>query len=110
MPNHLLPVRPQAVCTSSLMKMPPWSRMILATMAKYSGGGVMKPPTPWRGSAMKPAIRPEVLLRINSWRSPAQRRPAVIGMPQGDDFARAGVTARGQDGGLIGFRAAVGEK
>ena len=46
MPNHLPPVRPQAVCTSSLMKMPPWLRTISATIPKYSFGGVMNPPTP----------------------------------------------------------------
>ena len=56
MPNHLPPVRPQPVCTSSLMKMPPWLRTIFSTIGKYSLGGVTKPPTPWIGSAMKPAI------------------------------------------------------
>ena len=46
MPHHLPPVRPQPVCTSSLMKTPPCSRTSFATMPKYSLGGVMKPPTP----------------------------------------------------------------
>ena len=33
----------------------------------------MKPPTPWIGSAMKPATRPEVVVRITSSMSRAQR-------------------------------------
>src|ERR1017187_8295098 len=44
-PNHLPPVRPHPVCTSSLMKMPPWLRTIFSTIWKYSFGGVMNPPT-----------------------------------------------------------------
>ena len=46
MPNHLPPVRPQPVCTSSLMNTPPWLRTIFSTIWKYSLGGVTKPPTP----------------------------------------------------------------
>ena len=39
-----------------------------------------------------------------------QRRAAVIGVAQRDDFGVAGVAARGQDGGLVGLGAAVGEE
>ena len=46
MPNHFFPVRPQAVCTSSLMKSPPYFLTILNTILKYSGGGVINPPSP----------------------------------------------------------------
>ena len=46
MPNHLRPVRPQAVCTSSEMKSPPYCFTMLNAILKYSFGGVMKPPTP----------------------------------------------------------------
>ena len=34
----------------------------------------MNPPTPWIGSAMNPAIRPEVVVWITSSMSRAQRR------------------------------------
>lgn len=47
------------VCTSSLMKTPPWMRTIRDDL-KYSWGGVMKPPTLWIGSAMNPATLPQV--------------------------------------------------
>ena len=66
MPNHLPPVRPHPVCTSSLMNTPPYFLTMSATIGKYSLGGVMKPPTPWIGSAMNPAMRPEVVVRITS--------------------------------------------
>ena len=75
MPNHFEPVRPQAVCTSSLMNSPPCRRTISATMGKYSGGGVMNPPTPWIGSAITAATLPEVEVLINSSKSVAQRTP-----------------------------------
>ena len=60
MPNHFLPVRPQPVCTSSEMNRPPYFFTILKTILKYSFGGVMNPPAPWIGSAMKAAIEPLV--------------------------------------------------
>ena len=40
----------------------------------------------------------------------AERRAAVIGMPQRDDFVRARIAARGENGGLVRFCAAVGEE
>ena len=46
MPNHFLPVRPKPVCTSSEMNRPPYFLTALKTILKYSGGGVMNPPTP----------------------------------------------------------------
>ena len=75
MPNHLPPVRPQAVWTSSLMNTPPYFFTMSATIGKYSLGGVMKPPTPWIGSAMNPAMRPEVVVRMASSISLAQATP-----------------------------------
>src|SRR5271157_5739399 len=41
------------------MKMPPNLRTISVTILKYSLGGVMNPPTPWMGSAIRAATRPE---------------------------------------------------
>jgi hypothetical protein len=38
------------------------------------------------------------------------RGAAVIGMAERNDLGAAGVAARGQDGGFIGLRAAVGEE
>ena len=46
MPHHLSPVRPNPVCTSSLMNTPPYLRTISTAIWKYSLGGVMNPPTP----------------------------------------------------------------
>jgi len=60
MPNQPLPVRPQPVWTSSAMKSPPYFLTMEKAILKYSLGGVMNPPTPWMGSAIMPAIRPEV--------------------------------------------------
>ena len=62
MPNILPPRRPKPVWTSSLMKMPPYLRTMSTAISKYSLGGVMKPPTPWIGSARKPAIAPVVVV------------------------------------------------
>ncbi len=39
-----------------------------------------------------------------------QRRPAVIGVAQRDDFSRPGVAARGENRGFVRLGAAVGEK
>ena len=75
MPNHFLPVRPQPVCTSSLMKSPPYFFTMLNTILKYSGGGVMNPPRPWMGSASKPAIAPEVEVWITFSTSSAHFTP-----------------------------------
>src|SRR5262249_35106864 len=75
MPNHLSPVRPQAVCTSSAMNKPPCLRVISATRSKYPGGGTTNPPTPRIGSAMKAAISPVVVVMINSSISSAQAMP-----------------------------------
>ena len=75
MPNQWEPVRPKPVCTSSQMKTPPYCFAISVTMPKYSSGGVMKPPTPWMGSAMKAAILPLVVVRITSSTSWAQATP-----------------------------------
>ena len=69
----LPPVRPQPVCTSSLMKTPPCFFTVSATIGKYSLGGVINPPTPCIGSAMNPAIRPDVVVRITSPTSCAHR-------------------------------------
>ncbi len=44
-------------------------------ISKYSGGGVMKPPTPWIGSARNPAMRPVVVVRISSSMSFAHAMP-----------------------------------
>ena len=74
-PHILPPVRPKPVCTSSQMKTPPYFLMISTAISKYSGGGVMKPPTPWIGSAMNPAMRPVVVVRISSSMSLAQAMP-----------------------------------
>jgi hypothetical protein len=38
------------------MKTPPYFFTIATAISKYSGGGVMNPPTPWIGSARNPAI------------------------------------------------------
>src|SRR5262245_27741932 len=75
MPHHLSPVRPKPVCTSSQMNTPPYLRTIPTAISKYSLGGVTKPPTPWIGSARKPAIFPVVVVRITSSTSFAQRTP-----------------------------------
>ena len=75
MPQNLPPVRPKPVWTSSQMKTPPYFRMMPTAISKYSGGGVMKPPTPWIGSARKPAIRPVVVVRISSSMSFAHATP-----------------------------------
>src|ERR1700744_6883 len=74
-PNHFLPVRPQPVCTSSEMKSPPYCFTILKTILKYSLGGVMNPPTPWMGSAIIPAIRPDVEVWMTCSTSLAQATP-----------------------------------
>src|SRR6266404_7047529 len=73
--HHLPPVRPQAVWTSSAMKRPPWLRAMGTAISKYSLGGVMKPPTPRMGSAMKAAISPSVVVSISDFRSLAQATP-----------------------------------
>jgi len=57
------------------MNTPPYFLTMSATIGKYSFGGVMKPPTPWIGSAMNPAMRPDVVVRITSSTSCAQRTP-----------------------------------
>ena len=57
------------------MKTPPYFRMMPTAISKYSGGGVMNPPTPWIVSARKPAIRPEVVVRMSSSMSFAQATP-----------------------------------
>ena len=75
MPYHEPPVRPKPVCTSSQMKTPPYFLTIPTAISKYSFGGVMKPPTPWMGSAMKPAIWPVVVVLISSSRSRAHATP-----------------------------------
>ena len=75
MPNHLPPVRPKPVWTSSQMNTPPYLRTISTAIWKYSFGGVTKPPTPWIGSARKPAIWPVVVVWISSSRSFAQATP-----------------------------------
>ena len=46
MPNHLSPVRPQPVCTSSAINSPPCWRVISSTRSKYPAGGTINPPTP----------------------------------------------------------------
>ena len=76
MPHNLPPVRPKPVCTSSQMKTPPYFLTMPTAISKYSGGGVMKPPTPWIGSARKPAMRPVVVVRISSSMSCAQAHAA----------------------------------
>ena len=75
MPNHFLPVRPQPVCTSSEMNRPSYFLTMLKTILKYSGGGVMKPPTPWMGSAMNAPMLPEVVVWITFSTSFAQATP-----------------------------------
>ncbi len=55
------------------MNSPPYFLTMPWTISKYSLGGVMKPPTPWIGSAMKAASRPDVDVRIISSMSRAQR-------------------------------------
>ena len=75
MPHILPPVRPKPVCTSSQMKTPPYLRTMSTAISKYSGGGVMNPPTPWIGSARKAAIWPVVVVRISSSMSCAQATP-----------------------------------
>ena len=57
------------------MKTPPYFRTISTAISKYSGGGVMKPPTPWIVSARKPAIRPEVVVWMSSSMSFAHATP-----------------------------------
>ena len=74
MPNILPPVRPQPVCTSSQMNRPPYLCTMSATSRKYSLGGVMKPPTPWMGSAMKAATLPDVAVWMAPSRSLAHLR------------------------------------
>jgi hypothetical protein len=75
MPYQWEPVRPNPVCTSSQMKTPPYFRTIPTAISKYSRGGVTKPPTPWIGSARKPAIWPVVVVLMISSRSFAQATP-----------------------------------
>ena len=75
MPHIFPPVRPKPVCTSSQMKTPPYFLTMPTATSKYSFGGVMNPPTPWIVSARKPAIRPEVVVRISSSMSFAQAMP-----------------------------------
>ena len=79
-PNHLPPVRPQPVCTSSAMKTPSARFTMSATIGQYSQGGVMKPPTPRMGSPMKAAGRPEVVVLMTSSTSCAQAVPQVSGL------------------------------
>ena len=74
-PYQCVPVRPNPVWTSSQMKMPPYFRTMPTAISKYSFGGVTKPPTPWIGSARKPAICPVVVVRMSSSRSFAQATP-----------------------------------
>ena len=72
MPNQPLPVRPQPVWTSSEMKSPPYFFTMENAILKYSFGGVMNPPTPWIGSAIMPAIAPDVEDSITASMSLAQ--------------------------------------
>ena len=65
----------------------------------------MKPPTPWIGSAMKPAIRPRVVVRISSSMSCAQRT-SQIGIGQAERAAIAVRVVRVDDAGLRAGRAA----
>jgi hypothetical protein len=65
-PNHPLPVRPHPVCTSSEMKSPPYFFTMENAILKYSFGGTINPPTPWIGSAIIPAIAPEVEVSITA--------------------------------------------
>ena len=51
-----------------------------ATILGYSLGGVMNPPTPMMGSAMKAAGRPEVVVRMTSSTSLAHAVPQVSGL------------------------------
>ena len=57
------------------MKTPPYFRMIPTAASKYSGGGVMNPPTPWIGSARKAEMRPVVVVRMMSSMSFAHAIP-----------------------------------
>src|SRR5262249_61631605 len=74
-PHHFPPVRPKPVCTSSQMNTPPYLRTMATAISKYSLGGVTNPPTPWIGSARKPAKWPGVVVLINSSMSWAHLTP-----------------------------------
>jgi len=64
---------------SSAMKRPPWRLTIYRPRGKYSGSGVMTPPTPLMGSALERRDLPEVELLIALGEVCAQCRGAYIG-------------------------------
>ena len=99
MANHL-PVRPMPVWISSPMsRMPCFSQMALI-LPMYSGGGTMKPPSPWIGSAMTAATSSAFtcLAKAVSSRSGAgaaaagvghgQRAPVAVGVRDAVDLGR----------------------
>ena len=55
----------------------PYSSRIAFTLVKYSLGGVMKPPTPWIGSAIIAATSPEVVVSITLRTSSAHATPQL---------------------------------
>jgi hypothetical protein len=74
-PQKASPVRPNPVWTSSAMNGIPNSSRISLTIPKYSGGGVMNPPTPWIGSAIIAAGSPVVVVSMTFRTSSAQATP-----------------------------------
>ena len=52
-PQKCSPVRPQPVCTSSVIHRMPCSSSTLRNAPSSPSGGAVKPPTPWIGSAIR---------------------------------------------------------
>ncbi len=92
MPQKCSPVRPHAVCTSSEMSSAPRSRRTAAYSPRSPSGGMVNPPTPCTGSAIRQATSPAVAV--------AQHVPQVLD-------ARGGVLGVAQpgEGGQLAVRA-----
>jgi hypothetical protein len=105
---------------------PPWVRTIRDDL-KYSWGGVMKPPTPWIGSAINPATLRQVELPCalygvhdvaRSGPSPPRALVSVIAgggaamikVAERHDLAVSRETTRRQDSGFVGLGATNGKQ
>lgn len=87
-PQKCSPVRPQPVCTSSLIhRMPCRSRTSRKAPYRPSGGEV-NPPTPWIGSAMSAATPPR------AWPSTSSRSATAAAVNSVSDSSAKGPRVR----------------